>query len=132
MELDKALASKIQGASFLVTGGAGFIGTNIVDTLLANGARKVRVLDNLSNGYIENVNEFKDNPRYEFREGDIRDLATCQSAVAGIDYVTHQAALGSVPRSIENPIQSNEVNVTRFLKMLAQRFGASLCNRRGV
>jgi UDP-N-acetylglucosamine 4-epimerase len=79
MELDKALASKIEGASFLVTGGAGFIGTNIVDTLLANGARKVRVLDNLSNGYIENVNEFKDNPRYEFMEGDIRDLATCNA-----------------------------------------------------
>jgi len=117
MELDKTLATKIQGASFLVTGGAGFIGTNIVDTLLANGARKVRVLDNLSNGYIENVNEFKDNPRYEFMEGDIRDLATCQKAVAGIDYVTHQAALGSVPRSIENPIQSNEVNVTGFLNM---------------
>ncbi len=118
MEMDKVLASKIKGASFLVTGGAGFIGTNIVETLLAHGAGKVRVLDNLSNGYIENVIEFKDNPSYEFIEGDIRDLATCQKAVAGIHYVTHQAALGSVPRSIENPIQSNEVNVTGFLNML--------------
>jgi UDP-N-acetylglucosamine 4-epimerase len=118
MELDKSLAGKIEGASFLVTGGAGFIGTNIVETLLANGARKVRVLDNLSNGFIENVNEFKDSPHYEFIEGDIRDLATCQKAVAGVDYITHQAALGSVPRSIENPIQSNDVNVTGFLNML--------------
>jgi len=112
------ILKKINGSSFLVTGGAGFIGTNIVETLLSNGAAKVRVLDNLSNGYIENVNEFKSHPSYEFIEGDIRDLETCKKAIEGIQYVTHQAALGSVPRSIENPIQSNDVNIGGHLNML--------------
>jgi UDP-N-acetylglucosamine 4-epimerase len=112
------LASKIQGASFLVTGGAGFIGSNIVETLLANGAAKVRVLDNLSSGYIDNINEFKSNPAFEFIEGDIRNLDTCKNAVLDIQYITHQAALGSVPRSIENPILTNEVNIAGHLNML--------------
>ena len=104
--------------SFLVTGGAGFIGSNLVEYLLTHGAKKVRVLDNLSNGYYANIQEFEDLPNFEFIEGDIRDLATCQKAMQGIDYVSHQAALGSVPRSIDDPVTSNEVNVSGFLNML--------------
>lgn len=108
----------ISSASFLVTGGAGFIGSNIVEYLLKNGAGKVRVLDNFSTGSMNNINQFMDNPAFELLEGDIRDLETCRKAVQGIQYVSHQAALGSVPRSINDPITSNEVNVSGFLNML--------------
>lgn len=104
--------------SFLVTGGAGFIGSNIVGYLLKYGAKKVRVLDNFSNGYRENLAEFMNHPSFELIEGDIRDLDTCKKAMDGIDYATHQAALGSVPRSINDPVTSNEVNVSGFLNML--------------
>jgi UDP-N-acetylglucosamine/UDP-N-acetylgalactosamine 4-epimerase len=104
--------------TFLVTGGAGFIGSNLVEYLLKYGAKKVRVLDNLSTGFLHNIEEFKNNENFEFIEGDIRDLATCQLACKGIDYVSHQAALGSVPRSIDNPIVTNEVNISGFLNML--------------
>jgi len=104
--------------SFLVTGGAGFIGSNLVTYLLKFGAKKVRVLDNLATGSKENLASFKDHPAFEFVKGDIRDLATCKKAMEGIDYVSHQAALGSVPRSINDPITSNDVNVSGFLNML--------------
>ena len=104
--------------NFLVTGGAGFIGSNLVEYLLKNGAKKVRVLDDLSNGYIENIQEFMNHPSFEFIEGDIRNLDTCKEALIDIDYVSHQAALGSVPRSIDNPLLSNAVNVSGFLNML--------------
>lgn len=103
---------------FLVTGGAGFIGSNLVAYLLKYGAKKVRVLDNLSNGYKKNIESFLAHPSFEFIEGDIRDLATCKKALEDIDYVSHQAALGSVPRSINDPITSNDVNVSGFLNML--------------
>jgi len=103
---------------FLVTGGAGFIGSNLVEYLLKNGAGKVRVLDNFSTGFHQNIEEFKNNPSFELIEGDIRDLETCKNAIVGIDYVSHQAALGSVPRSINDPITTNEVNITGFLNML--------------
>jgi UDP-N-acetylglucosamine 4-epimerase len=103
---------------FLVTGGAGFIGSNIVEYLLKYGAGYVRVLDNLSNGYFENIKDFMDLPNFEFILGDIRDFDTCKKALDGIDFVTHQAALGSVPRSIGDPITSNEVNVSGFLNVL--------------
>ncbi|MDO6390222.1 SDR family oxidoreductase [Pontibacter sp. BT731] len=104
--------------SFLITGGAGFIGSNIVEYLLKFGAGKVRVLDNFSTGSIANIEEFKSKPAFELIEGDIRDLETCKRALEGINYVSHQAALGSVPRSINDPITSNEVNVSGFLNML--------------
>ena len=107
--------SKLQ---FLVTGGAGFIGANLVEYMLKYGAKKVRVLDNLSNGYLKNIEEFLIHPCFEFIDGDIRDLDTCMKATEGMDYVSHQAALGSVPRSINDPITTNAVNITGFLNML--------------
>lgn len=104
--------------SFLITGGAGFIGSNLVEYLLKYNAKKVRVLDNFSNGYKENLEEFRNNPAFELIEGDIRDLNTCKAAMEGMDYVSHQAALGSVPRSINDPGTSNDVNITGFLNMM--------------
>ncbi len=104
--------------SFLITGGAGFIGSNLVEYLLKYNAKKVRVLDNFSNGYRENLEEFKNNPAFELIEGDIRDINTCKAAMEDIDYVSHQAALGSVPRSIKDPATTNEVNISGFLNMM--------------
>lgn len=103
---------------FLVTGGAGFIGSNLVEYLLKYNAGHVRVLDNLSNGYFENIKDFMAFPNFEFIEGDICNLETCRIAVAGMDYVSHQAALGSVPRSIVDPITANSVNIGGFLNIL--------------
>lgn len=108
----------ISNRSFLVTGGAGFIGSHIVAYLLANGAGKVRVLDNLSTGSIKNVDLFRNHPAYEFQLGDIRDADACAKACAGIDHVSHQAALGSVPRSVKDPVTSNDVNVSGFVTMI--------------
>ncbi|WDF57129.1 SDR family oxidoreductase [Mucilaginibacter sp. KACC 22063] len=104
--------------SFLITGGAGFIGSNIVEYLLKYNAGKVRVLDNFATGSIDNLKPFLNNPAFELIEGDIRDIEKCKEAVKGIDYVSHQAALGSVPRSIADPIISNDVNISGFLNML--------------
>jgi UDP-N-acetylglucosamine 4-epimerase len=109
----------ISGSSFLITGGAGFIGSNIVEYLIKYGAGKVRVLDNLSNGYFENIKKYIELSNFEFIEGDIRNLETCKSAIIGIDYIAHQAALGSVPRSIADPILTNEVNISGFLNLLS-------------
>ncbi|WP_413511898.1 SDR family oxidoreductase [Myroides odoratus] len=101
----------------LITGGAGFIGSNLTEYFLNKGYF-VRCLDNFATGYRHNIEDFLSNPKYELLEGDIRDLTTCQQAVEGVDYVLHQAALGSVPRSINDPITSNEVNINGFLNML--------------
>ncbi|MBL7734131.1 MAG: SDR family oxidoreductase [Chitinophagaceae bacterium] len=103
---------------FLVTGGAGFIGSHIVEYLLAKGAGKVRVLDNFSTGSRDNLKDFFSNPAFELVEDDICDFNACAKALINIDYVVHQAALGSVPRSINNPIKTNETNITGFLNML--------------
>ncbi len=108
----------ISGKHFLVTGGAGFIGSHIVEYLLAYGAGKVSVLDNLSTGSQRNVDLFSGNSHYEFIKGDIRDAKTCEMACQGIDHVSHQAALGSVPRSVKDPITSNEVNISGFVNMI--------------
>lgn len=108
----------ITDLTFLVTGGAGFIGSNIVEYLLKYNVDKVKVLDNLSNGFYKNVEPFLSNPAMEFIEGDIRSMEDCMEATKGCDYVLHQAALGSVPRSINDPITSNAVNIDGFLNML--------------
>ena len=104
--------------SFLITGGAGFIGSNFVEYLLKYNAGHVRVLDNLSNGYYDNIKDFIEFKNFEFIEGDIRDFEVCKNAVEGINFISHQAALGSVPRSIADPITSNEVNINGFLNIL--------------
>ena len=104
-------------SSFLVTGGAGFIGSNLVEKILDLGY-KVRVLDNFSTGKKRNIEEFLDNSNFEIIEGDIRDLVTCQQACSDVDYILHQAALCSVPRSINDPRTTNDVNITGSLNML--------------
>lgn len=109
---------QIENASFLITGGAGFIGSNIVAFLLKNNAKKVRVLDNLSTGFYHNIDQFVKDGKVEFIDGDIRNAQTCENACSGIDYVSHQAALGSVPRSIIDPQSTNAVNIDGFLNML--------------
>lgn len=108
----------ISQLSFLVTGGAGFIGSNIVEYLSKYGAGRIIVLDNLATGFLENLKPYFENERFEFLEGDICDEDTCFKACEGIDYVFHQAALGSVPRSIKNPIATNKSNIDGFLNML--------------
>src|SRR5688572_19581075 len=105
-------------ASFLVTGGAGFIGSHIVEYLIKKGAGLVRVLDNFTTGSRENISVFSSSPSFEMVEGDICDIDRCRMATKGIDFVLHQAALGSVPRSINDPVRTNEVNVTGFLNVL--------------
>ena len=105
--------------NLLITGGAGFIGSNLVEHFLQDErVGLVRVLDNLSNGYLENIQEFFDHPRFEFIQGDIRSYETCLKACEGIDKISHQAALGSVPRSIENPMQSTEVNILGTVNLM--------------
>ncbi|MCX6291318.1 MAG: SDR family oxidoreductase [Bacteroidetes bacterium] len=104
--------------TFLITGGAGFIGSNLVEYLLKYGAGKVRVLDNLLTSKMENMAPFLSHPNFEFMEGDIRDLDACRRACAGMHYVSHQAALGSVPRSLNHPLTTHDINATGFLHML--------------
>lgn len=107
----------INNKKILVTGGAGFIGSNLCEALLKLN-NKVICLDNFSTGKIENIQSLLSNPDYRLIEGDIRNLSDCQQAVKEVDYVLHEAALGSVPRSIVDPITTNSVNVTGFLNML--------------
>ena len=107
----------ITNKTVLVTGGAGFIGSNLCESLLKNN-NIVRCLDNLSTGKKDNIIPFLANENFSFIEGDIRDLNTCKIAVSGVDIILHQAALGSVPRSINDPITTNDVNISGFLNML--------------
>lgn len=100
----------------LVTGGAGFIGSNLVEYFLPT--NKIICLDNLSTGFYTNIEEYIEHPDFTFIEGDIRDLETCRMAVKGCDYIFHQAALGSVPRSVIDPISTNASNIDGFLNML--------------
>jgi UDP-N-acetylglucosamine 4-epimerase len=116
----------LSSSSFLVTGGAGFIGSHIAEYLLKNGAGKVRVLDNMVNGFNSNIEILKKYPAFEFLEGDIRNPETCAKACEGIDYISHQAALGSVPRSIKEPLYFTEVNVGGFANMLKAAVDANV------
>lgn len=108
----------LENLSFLITGGLGFIGSNLVEYLLLHNAGHVRVLDNFSTGYLSNLDHLKSFSNLEVLEGDIRNIQTCEKAVKGIDYISHQAALGSVPRSIKDPLTTNAVNIEGFLNML--------------
>ena len=101
----------------LITGGAGFIGSNLCEYFL-NLNHQIVCLDNFSTGHHHNLKNFIDNPNFKLIEGDIRNIEDCRLAVEGIDYVLHEAALGSVPRSINDPITTNDVNVSGFLNML--------------
>ncbi len=116
--MEKFHHQDLSASSFLVTGGAGFIGSHIAEYLLKNGAGKVRVLDNFSNGFQTNLDLLQDYNGFEFIEGDIRDIETCRNACKEIHYVSHQAALGSVPRSIKEPFNTNDVNVGGFVNIL--------------
>ncbi|WP_445452571.1 SDR family oxidoreductase [Flavobacterium sp. 25HG05S-40] len=102
----------------LITGGAGFIGTNLCEYFLSKGYFVI-CLDNFATGFRHNVTPFLNNENFRLIEGDIRNLETCKVAVTDVDYVLHQAALGSVPRSINDPITTNDVNVSGFLNMLS-------------
>jgi len=108
---------KLKNKNILITGGAGFIGSNLVDYFIENN-NKVTVLDNLLTGKEENISHHFNNENFTFIKGDIRDFETCQKAVEEKDFVFHQAALGSVPRSINDPITTNEINISGFLNML--------------
>ena len=101
----------------LITGGAGFIGSNLCEYFLSK-EYQVVCLDNFATGHRHNLAAFTDNKNFKLIEGDIRNLSDCQKAVSGVDYVLHEAALGSVPRSINDPITTNDVNVSGFLNML--------------
>ena len=107
----------VENKKVLVTGGAGFIGSNIIEKLLKQN-NKVVCLDNFSTGKRENIADYVGNKDFTLIEGDIRNLETCRKAVSGMDVVFHQAALGSVPRSIEDPVTTNEVNISGFVNML--------------
>lgn len=107
----------IENKVVLVTGGAGFIGSNLCEALLANN-NVVRCLDNFATGKRENIENLLPNPHFSLIVGDIRNLEECVNATQGVDFVLHQAALGSVPRSINDPITTNDVNVSGFLNML--------------
>ena len=107
----------LSGKKILVTGGAGFIGSNLCEVLLAK-ENAVVCLDNFSTGKRENILSFLENPNFTLIEGDVRNIETCLKASLNVDFVLHQAALGSVPRSIKDPVTSNEVNVGGFLNML--------------
>ncbi|MDX9906082.1 MAG: NAD-dependent epimerase/dehydratase family protein, partial [Bacteroidales bacterium] len=108
---------ELNNVRLLVTGGAGFIGSALCETFLQQD-NEVVCLDNLITGFKRNIEPFLSNPRFTFLEGDIRNLETCRQACEGVQYVFHQAALGSVPRSIENPARTNEININGFLNML--------------
>ncbi len=109
--------NKLNNKNILVTGGAGFIGSNLCEELISLGAN-VTCLDNFSTGFRENLDAIKDHSNFKLIEGDIRNLEDCKTACENQDFVLHEAALGSVPRSINDPITSNDVNVGGFLNML--------------
>jgi len=116
--------TKISNKKILITGGAGFIGSNLCGYFLEH--NEVICLDNFSTGHHHNIEQFLSNPNFTLIEGDIRNFETCEKAVLGIDFVLHQAALGSVPRSINDPITTNEVNVSGFLNMLTASRNANV------
>ena len=118
----------IRNKKVLVTGGSGFIGSNLVESLLLSG-NQVVCIDNFSTGKRENLKDYLTHPSFRLIEGDIRNYSDCQDAVKGVDIVFHQAALGSVPRSIKDPVTSTDVNIGGFVKML---FASKEADRKSV
>ncbi|MBU0487239.1 MAG: SDR family oxidoreductase [Bacteroidetes bacterium] len=118
MYLHSLHSGDISKFRFLVTGGAGFIGSHIVEYLTKYNAGHVRVIDNLITGSLRNIYTYRGLPNFEFINGDICDIETVKKSMKNIDFVIHQAALGSIPRSIANPLASNDTNVTGFLNVL--------------
>ena len=123
----------LENKKVLVTGGAGFIGSNIIEYLL-NKNNKVTCLDNFITGKKENVENFLGNPNFKMIEGDITNLENCMEACNNIDVILHQAALGSVPRSIENPLKTNDININGFINILwgskkRKYFKSCLCRK---
>lgn len=108
---------QLKSKNILVTGGAGFIGSNLCEYLLDHGAI-VTCLDNFSTGYKDNIKQFFDNPNFKLIEGDIRDYSDCLKSTKNIEFVLHQAALGSVPRSIKDPLTTNDVNISGFVNIV--------------
>lgn len=115
--MDKEQFKQLSSSKILVTGGAGFIGSNLCETLL-NLDASVVCLDNFATGKKDNLQSFVDHPKFTLIEGDIRDLSSCHKAAKGVDFILHEAALGSVPRSLKDPITTNDVNISGFLNML--------------
>ncbi|MFK8045820.1 MAG: NAD-dependent epimerase/dehydratase family protein [Crocinitomicaceae bacterium] len=118
MNFDQTILNKIKTSAILITGGAGFIGSNLAGKLLNLKAKKVVIFDDLSTGFTNNIEEFRSHENFEFIEGSITDLQACLKVSKNVDIVFHMAALGSVPRSIDNPIATNNVNVDGFVNML--------------
>ena len=116
--LNQEILNNIQTTRFVVTGGAGFIGSNLVKELLALKAKKVIVFDDLSTGYLSNIEEFNGTENFEFIKGSITDFEQCKTVFKNVDVIFHLAALGSVPRSIDNPLATNEVNANGFINVL--------------
>ena len=126
MKLTAAQYEKIAASAFLVTGGAGFIGSHIAEFLLNAGARKVRVLDNMATGHFRNMAPFANHPRFEFSEGDIRSVDTCRVACQGIDYVIHEATLGEITIPLNDAITPGSVDASGFLNILVAAYEAKV------
>jgi UDP-N-acetylglucosamine/UDP-N-acetylgalactosamine 4-epimerase len=118
MSFNPSILDQINQRRFLITGGAGFIGSNIAHRLIQLGASSVSVLDDLSTGFESNIESLKQYPSFKFIKADIRDKEACLHVCENVDIVLHQAALGSVPRSIDNPLLTNSVNVDGFLNVI--------------
>ena len=116
---------KLCNKKLLITGGAGFIGSNLIERFITQD-NKIICLDNLATGKLDNIRPFSDLSNFTLIEGDIRDYATCRNAVEGVDIVLHQAAMGSVPRSIADPVTTNDVNIGGFVN----KIGRASCRER--
>ncbi|AEW03319.1 hypothetical protein A4D02_04690 [Niastella koreensis] len=126
MKLTAAQRDKIADSTFLVTGGAGFIGSHIAEYLLNAGARKVRVIDNMSTGHFRNMAPFANHPHFEFTEGDIRSVETCRVACKGIDYVVQESLLGEITIPMTGPIAPESVDASGFLNILVAAYEAKV------
>ncbi|MBO9200505.1 MULTISPECIES: NAD-dependent epimerase/dehydratase family protein [Niastella] len=126
MKLTAAQYEKIAASTFLVTGGAGFIGSHIAEYLLNAGARKVRVLDNMASGHFRNMAPFANHPHFEFVEGDIRNVDACRIACKGINYVVQEAPLGAITISVKDPILSGSEDASGFLNLLVAAYEAKV------